>query len=495
MMADIAQLTVVVAGMGPMGRGIARVFRQAGAEVIVSDITPEMTQNGVDTIAAESLADGSPLTVIGSPLDEAVAKADLLVEAIVEKMEAKVSLLQTVAEYGGPSLIVASNTSSLSISQMGEGFGDPSRLVGMHFFNPPTKMDLVEVIRGAATAQGTIEAVTELVKQVDKTPVECADTPNFIVNRICRPLYYEAQLLVTQGVEPGIVDAAATGALGHPMGPLTLLDFTGLHTHLGSSETALREFGDPKYRPIPLTRGLVRGGMTGRSVGRGFYDYSVEKPRVAIARVTREAPQPDGTTVRFLGPDAKDQQNTEAVGDADVTVYACHRDPTQADLDAVRELAKDGPTVVDSSAAGWLGEILTDVDWARVHWRGKRMFVEVVEDEIAGVQPGVAVDLLLKGLGAASVQVPALPGLVADRLADCMSNEAFWVMEEGTAGAEAIDTALRLGMNHSVGPVESARDRGVGSVHARLQSMLAAFGDSRYRPSQLMRRESLRRTI
>ncbi|GAA1422547.1 3-hydroxyacyl-CoA dehydrogenase NAD-binding domain-containing protein [Agrococcus citreus] len=479
-------VTVAVAGMGPMGRGIARVFRAAGADVIVSDLTPELTQAGVDAIASESEADGEPVTVAGMPLTDAVARADLFIEAIVERMDAKASLLKAVAQAGRPELLVASNTSSLSIGEMGKEFGDPARVAGLHFFNPPTKMRLVEVIAGAATAPATLARVTALVEAAGKTPVACTDTPNFIVNRVCRPLYYEAQLLVMQGVEPAVVDAAASGALGHRMGPLTLLDFTGLHTHLASSETALREFGDPKYRPIPIVRGLVRNGMTGRAAGRGFYDYASEKPREAIARVLHPAPAESTGRVAFTGPDAP----ASDLEGADVVVYSCGA-PSESGLARIRELLERAPVVVDSSDAGWVEQLPDGAAWARVHQpEGAGPFVEVVVDPVAGIQPGPAIELLLAGLGAASVEVPALPGLVADRLAHCMANEAYFVLEEGTADADAIDTALRLGMNHPIGPFEHVRRAGVGAVHASMRSMRDAFGDSRYRSSALMRRES-----
>ncbi|MDQ0614277.1 3-hydroxybutyryl-CoA dehydrogenase [Microbacterium sp. W4I4] len=474
-------LTVAVAGMGPMGRGIARVFAQAGANVIVSDMTPELTQGGVDAIAAESAADGAVVAVSGAPLAEAVAHADLFIEAIVERMDAKAALLKEVAAAAPAGLIVASNTSSLSVGEMGKEFGDPTRVAGMHFFNPPTKMKLVEVIRGAGTDPAVVSRLVELVVAVGKTAVTCADSPNFIVNRVCRPLYYEAQLLVAEGVEPAVVDAAASGALGHPMGPITLLDFTGLHTHLGSSETALREFGDPKYRPIPGVRALVRNGMTGRAAGRGFYDYAVEKPRAAIERVTRPAPSGQAS-IAWAGPSAAEQ----SAGAADVTVYSCHLPPTEADIEAVAQLASSGPVVVDSSDAGWLEVLPAGAEWARIHGS----FVEVVDDAVAGVVPGRGVELVLAALGATSVRVPALPGLVADRLANCMANEASFLVEEGTASKADVDVALRLGMNHPSGPFEYTDRVGVQQVHAGLRSMLAAFGDSRYRPSQLMRREN-----
>src|ERR1700728_1412468 len=284
MSAALEETVVAVVGLGPMGRGIARVFDAAGARVHVVDVSPEVTAAQLDRARAEAQADGATLAnTTVADLRTAVQQADVLIEATIEDMAVKRALLDQVRELAGPELIVASNTSSLSIGEMGQAFGDPARVVGMHFFNPPTRMRLVEVIVAAGTSEATAGRARELATALGKTVVTCADSPNFIVNRVCRPLYYEAQLLVAQGMEPGAVDAAASGALGHPMGPLTLLDFAGLHTHLGSSETALREFGDPRYRPIPVTRTLVRAGMTGRAAGRGFYDYAQEKPRAAVA--------------------------------------------------------------------------------------------------------------------------------------------------------------------------------------------------------------------
>ena len=496
MSAPLTGLTVAVAGLGPMGRGIARVFDRAGATVIVSDISAEATEAGLAQIRADAEADGDELGgVTGSLLEQAVEDADLFIEAVVENMAVKEQLLATVRKHGKPDLIVASNTSSLSVGEMGKAFGDASRVIGMHFFNPPTKMRLVEVIKAAATSNDVHARVIGIVEGLGKTAVTCADSPNFVVNRICRPLYYEAQLLAMQGVEAAVVDSAARGALGHRMGPLELLDFTGLHTHLASSETALREFGDPKYRPIPRVRGLVRNGMTGKAAGRGFYHHDVESTRDARARVTR-APQPAGELVlEVRGPDAAVTTAHPAVtgltGDSpDVILYSCHRTPTAEQVREVRELVGDTPVVVDSSDGAWLRELPAGAGWIRLHTTRDQVFAEVVRDAVAAVEvPGV-VPALLDALGAASVVVEAaLPGLVADRLAFCLANEAFSVVEEGTATAEDVNIALRLAMNHPVGPLELVEQVGVDVVHAGMRSMLDGFGDPRYRPAPLMQRQ------
>jgi 3-hydroxybutyryl-CoA dehydrogenase len=490
---------VAVVGLGPMGRGIARVFDAAGARVHVVDVSPEVTAAQLDRARAEAEADGQTLArTTVADLPTAVRQADVLIEATVEDMAVKRSLLGQVRECAGPELIVASNTSSLSIGEMGQAFGDPARVVGMHFFNPPTRMRLVEVIVAAGTSAATGERARELVEALGKTVVTCADSPNFIVNRVCRPLYYEAQLLVTQGMEPGAVDAAAAGALGHPMGPLTLLDFTGLHTHLGSSETALREFGDPRYRPIPLTRTLVRAGMTGRAVGRGFYDYAIEKPRAAVTRLLR-APSTAEHPVRVTpaGPSADrlaamlpDGARAEVGG---LVVYRAGA-PCQDDVRAVRDLAAAGPVVVDSSDGHWIAALPPGAGWLHLHQTpAGPLFAEVVRDPVAGIDVPDFIGNLLDSLAAPSVEVLALPGLVVDRLAHCMVNEASGLVEERIAAAPDIDRALRLGMNHPRGPFGQLDADGVAAVYASLWSMTELTGDPRYRPAQLLRRQAARR--
>lgn len=499
--AEVSDLVVAVAGMGPMGRGIARVFDRAGVRVLVSDLDLELAERGLVQIRAEAAKDGESCAVEAATLTQSLADADLFIEAIVENMAAKEHLLAQVRECGRPDLIVASNTSSLSISEMGRAFGDAGRLVGLHFFNPPTRMRLVEVIVGASTRPEVVQRAIAIVEAVGKTSITCTDSPNFVVNRVCRPLYYEAQLLNVEGVEPAVVDAGAREGLGHRMGPLELLDFTGLHTHLASSETALREFGDPRYRPIPKVRRLVRAGTTGRAAGRGFYDHAAEDPRAARGRVVREpgpAPASDVRTA-VTGPDAASLSSHPAVAavgvrdggeDASVVLYSCLGAPTQRDVAAVEALAgrPDVAVFVDSSDPGWALDLPHGVGWLRLHrWR-EQLFAEVVEDDVAGIAVHPHTDRLLDALAARSIRVPALPGLVVDRLAHCLANEAYAVLEEGTASADDIDTALRLAMNHPSGPLEYAEAVGVAQVHQSLRSMLSAFGDPRYRPTQLMRR-------
>jgi 3-hydroxybutyryl-CoA dehydrogenase len=492
----LTDLRVAVVGLGPMGRGIARLFARSGAAVTVVDATAELTATGIDTIRGEAQADDEPVQLESADdLTSAVGSADLVVEAIVEQMAAKADLLATIAAAAREDVVVASNTSSLSIGEMGRALGRPRNVVGMHFFNPPTKMRLVEVIAGPQTATAVVEQAVHWVSELDRTAVVCQDSPNFIVNRSCRPLYYEAQLLLTQGVEPGVVDTIARGALGHRMGPLELLDFTGLHTHLASSETALREFGDPRYRPIPVTRQLVRNGLTGRAAGHGFYDYGSETPRQARERVRRDPPALGTTTeVAVQGPGAADLRahvRDREDPQASVVLWSAPHQATDADVLAVRELTEAGRSVVvDSSDGRWVFDLPSGAGWLRLHARTGEPFAEVVTDPEAGIEPTPAVETVLAAVGSAAVPVPALPGLVADRLQHCLVNEAALLVEEGTATEEAVDTALKLGMNHPSGPLEYLAEVGENNVFASLTRLHTQLGDSRYRPTQLLRRRA-----
>lgn len=498
-MSGVDELRVLVVGLGAMGRGIARVFDRAGAAVRVIDATPDLTEHGIAQLDRDVADDGEEhrITAAGE-LESAAAAADFVIEAVSEDLGVKYELFGRLGAAAGAGTIVASNTSSLSIGELARAFGDPSRVVGAHYFNPPTKMRLVEVVRGPGTSDETVERVVEWAHATGKTPIVCDDSPNFIVNRVCRPLYMEAQLLLTQGLEPAAIDTIAREALGHRMGPLELLDFAGLHVNLASSETALRELGDPRYRPIPYVRRLVRAGYTGRAQGRGFYDYSVEDPRTARGRVTIPAPAPAGP-VAMEGPGAEELRARLGEVDglvadrdgASAILYACGPRAVEADVEAVRDLAAAGATVVVESSDGrWIDALPAGAGWLRLHAGREGPFAEVVDDAVAGIRRGAATDAVLGALGARSVNVLALPGLVADRLRHTLVNEAALVLEEGVAEREAIDVALRLGMNHPEGPFEYLDRAGAATVVGSLRSMLEYTGDPRYRPTLLLCRQA-----
>ncbi|GAO04137.1 3-hydroxyacyl-CoA dehydrogenase family protein [Anaeromyxobacter sp. PSR-1] len=277
---------LAVVGAGQMGSGIAQVAAQAGLSVQVADATPELARRAVERLGAAlaKLVEKGKLqaaereAVLGRirAVDriEDCAGADLAIEAVVEQEAVKADLFRRLDAVLAPGAILASNTSSISITKLAAGTRRPDRFVGMHFMNPPPVMQLIEVIRGLQTSDETYQAVMALAKRFGKTTVTSKDSPGFIVNRILIPLLNEACFALQEGLaSPEDIDTAVKLGLNHPMGPLTLADFIGLDTCLFIAEVLHRELGDDKYRPAPLLRNYVAAGWNGRKSGRGFYTY------------------------------------------------------------------------------------------------------------------------------------------------------------------------------------------------------------------------------
>ncbi|WP_028653535.1 3-hydroxyacyl-CoA dehydrogenase NAD-binding domain-containing protein [Nocardioides halotolerans] len=488
----VAGLRVGVVGLGAMGRGIARLFATAGAAVTVLDVDPGVTRSGRDTLVEEAAAAGAPCAVaIAADLADLVPRVDLLCEVVLEDLAVKAALLEDVRRLAGPDLVVATNTSSLSVDVLGQAYAHPERLVGLHFFNPPTRMRLVEVVAGTRTDDHVVDEAVAWVEELGQVPVRCVDSPNFIVNRICRPIYHEAALLVALGVAPESVDAVVRAVHGHRMGPLELLDRIGLHTHLASSTSAYAELGDSRYGPVPYVRRLVRAGALGVRSGRGFYRYDDDtSPRERQAAAVVPPGPGAGRGVDVVGASASRLASIARAGSDPVAVVAAD----VADDGSVRvahELAATGrDVVVDSSDAVWLAHLPPGAGMVHLHHAGPGWFAERVVDDVARLGGEAAVTAVLSATAAPSVAVPALPGLVADRLSDCLVNEATVVVQEGIATVEDVNTALRYGMNHPHGPFELLDSSGPATVVARLRAMQAASGDDRYRPSSYLQRRS-----
>ncbi|HUL60744.1 MAG TPA: 3-hydroxybutyryl-CoA dehydrogenase [Anaeromyxobacteraceae bacterium] len=277
---------IAVVGAGQMGSGIAQVAAQAGLEVKLADASPDLARKAVEKLGAVlaklvekgKLAPGDRDAVLGrirpvARLEEC-AGAELAVEAVTESQRVKEEIFRVLDHALAPEAILASNTSSISITALAAATGRPERFVGMHFMNPPPVMQLIEIIRGLQTSDATYQAVVDLAKKFGKTTVTSKDSPGFIVNRILIPLLNEACFALQEGLaSPEDIDTAVKLGLNHPMGPLTLADFVGLDTCLYIAEVLHRELGDDKYRPAPLLRTYVAAGWHGRKSGRGFYRY------------------------------------------------------------------------------------------------------------------------------------------------------------------------------------------------------------------------------
>jgi 3-hydroxybutyryl-CoA dehydrogenase len=275
-----------VIGAGQMGQGIAQVAAQAGLDVTIVDAVPDFAQAGIGKIKKQLDRLVEKAKLEASARDQVLGRlkagathrdlveCDVVIEAAPEREELKLAIFKSLGEVCKDEAILASNTSSISITKIATASGRPDRVIGMHFMNPVPVMKLVEIVRGLPTSQATYDAVVELAQRFGKTTIGARDIPGFIVNRMLIPMLNEACYGLYEGLGTAAdIDTGVRLGLNHPMGPLELADLIGLDTCLAIAEVLHRELGDDKYRPCPLLRQYVAAGWVGKKVGRGFYEY------------------------------------------------------------------------------------------------------------------------------------------------------------------------------------------------------------------------------
>lgn len=482
--------TVVgVVGAGVMGAGIAQVAAAAGHRVVLVDAQP-----GVSARAKEKLADALAKLVEKNRLPAAerevllarietgdgvgaLGSAGVVIEAIVEDLTAKQALFAAVENVVGPDALLATNTSSLSVSAIGAGLARPERFGGMHFFNPAPLMPLVEIVAGERTAAATVGALTALAQAWGKTPVQAKDSPGFIVNRGARPFYGETlRFMEETGLDAATVDALLRAA-GFRLGPLELIDLVGADINLAATRSIhAATGGDARYRPSRLVEEKVAAGQLGRKSGRGFHDYAAaERPAPVV--LPRYMPPAAVVVHGSLGP-AQDLVGLwRRMG---VVVAEQDGASGHAVCGGVNLALTDGRTATERATHDGGSWVVFDLslDYGACRHLALAATSEAAATKVAG---------LFQVLGTQVSLVPDVPGLLAARVLAMLMNEAADLVRRGVASGHDVDLAMQKGLNFPGGPLGWTDRVGAGWVAALLDRLAVADAE-RYRVCDLLRR-------
>ncbi|TDW24199.1 3-hydroxyacyl-CoA dehydrogenase NAD-binding domain-containing protein [Kribbella kalugense] len=461
---------VGVVGAGTMGSGIARVAADAGHPVCIYDSVPGAAAGAVthpDIRAVTRLAH--------------LHDCEIVIEAVVEDLQVKRDLFAELSTVVAPSCVLATNTSALSPTAIAAGLPGPERFVGMHFFNPPERMQLVEVVAAAQTAPEVVGTVRELAVAWGKKPVTASATPGFIVNRIARPFYGEAlRLLEEQVADAATVDAILTEAGGFRLGPFALMDLIGHDVNQAVTRSVWMAFGyDPRYAPSSLQQELVDAGRLGRKTGRGVFRYEDRRPLVPppVTEPPREPPA-------FLS--ARPPELETLLDRCSVPIEPAEGDRVELPSGAV--LVR-----TDGTPAGVLAARLTQpvivLDRAFDDQTTTRIAI-ARSDDCSETQLAEAVGLLQSG-GLAVSLVEDTPGLVVARTVAMLVNQAADALLQAVASSPDIDLAMVLGTGYPLGPLAWGERYGAGLVLAVLDNLWSWYHDPRYRATPLLRRWAL----
>ncbi len=484
--------TIGVIGAGTMGAGIAQVAAAAGHPVKLLDLRAGAAQAAIEQCAKalaglvdkgrlsaeDRAATLARLTAVNTTAQ--LADATLVVEVIVENLEAKQTLLRELEAVVSPNAVLASNTSSISITAIANGLQHPQRVVGMHFFNPVPLMKLVEVVAGAETDAAVAQSVFDLAKRWGKTPVHAKSTPGFIVNRIARPYYAEAlALLQEQAATPAVIDMLARSA-GFRMGPCELMDLIGHDVNYAVTQSVFdANFADRRYVPSLVQKALLDGGRLGRKVGKGFYDGAPPSPELARSAVPA---LPGPLTLRGAGAVANSLQGwLEGRG------LAFAREPesvwTGLTVGDVEMRVTDGRTAMQLAALSRHADLAV-IDLPLVS--DKLQSLGVAFAASASEAARQTVHSTLRACGWQPQEMRDMPGMWAARTVCMLVNEGADAVHQGVCDEPGADLAMKLGTNWPAGPFEWLNAIGVEQVVAVLDHLFAATRSERYRVSPLL---------
>ena len=473
---------VAVIGSGAMGAGIAQVAAVAGHTVRLYDTRPEAVEKAIAGIV-KALARLVEKGRMGGAeadlarerihamraLDEA-KDAALVVEAVVEDLEVKRALFADLEGIVGPDCVLATNTSSISVTAIGARLKRPGRLVGMHFFNPVPLMALVEVISGVATDKAVADTVVATAAAWGKNPVHAKSTPGFIVNRVARPYYAEAlRLLLEQAGDPATIDAVMRDCGGFRMGPFELMDLIGHDVNYSVTQSVFNAYyGDPRFAPSVVQQELVNAGFLGRKTGRGFYRYGDD---VVPPQAQAESAQQGAAQATLGGADPVTAALKARMGSSEgaATIFLTDgRSATQRALDEGRPDTILFDLLLDPVKA-------TRIALARA-------------DQCSAAAWNAAVGLFQQA-GFTVTRLDDVPGMAVMRTVAMLANEALDAVNQGVCSAAAVDIAMQKGVNYPRGPLAWADAIGLHHVFTVLANLGATYGEDRYRVSPLLRRK------
>ncbi|MDD2808268.1 3-hydroxyacyl-CoA dehydrogenase PaaH [Rhodoferax sp.] len=492
------QAVVAVIGAGAMGAGIAQVAATAGHTVKLLDNRPGAAVQAINGICTqfEKLAAKGKLTLeaaqaAGARLQAAEQLADLfdaglVVEAIVENLQVKQTLFKDLETVVSEACILASNTSSISITAIGAALKKPQRLAGLHFFNPAPLMALVEVVSGLATERDVANTLFATAAAWGKTPVHAKSTPGFIVNRVARPYYAEALRVLTEGgADCATLDACCREAGGFRMGPFELMDMIGHDVNFAVTQSVWRAFfNDPRFLPSLVQQELVDAGFLGKKSGRGFYDFSATAVKPLPATVPPLA-QPHDIVVYGQSAAALALATRLQTHNASFTQAQALGD-TLATAGGATLRVTDGRSATRCAFDTHTPNTVL-IDLALDYAKATRLAVSVAAQcDEAAAHSAIG---LLQAAGFVVSQLHDIPGLIVMRTVAMLANEAADAVNQGVCDAAAVDTAMRLGVNYPCGPLAWANAMGLPQVSTVLTHLAQTYGEDRYRTSPLIQQQ------
>jgi 3-hydroxybutyryl-CoA dehydrogenase len=500
---------LLVVGGGTMGCGIALVAARGGYEVEIVEPVPAARERGIESLERETRRSGDGALLERIRWSDTIGSngAAIAIEAVPERFDLKRDVLTTLAGTLSADALLATNTSSLSVAELADTVPHPERVVGLHFFNPPARMQLLEVVAAAQTSDETLERAYDVAAKLGKTAVLASDTPGFIVNRVARPFYLQALRAFERGIAPvHELDALARG-VGFRMGPFELMDLIGLDVNLATTESIYARTEADRFAPVELQRGMVRQGLLGRKSGAGFYDYRDGPPRRYEPAVAEPQGGPNAQeVVAVLGFGMRADELAELLEQRFVNVARVENEELLDELSTATTIVVDAgdgssdrseaiaqlDSLLGAQSVFFVDAYATDLRVCAQRMRhperlagygilgslATQRAIEIVDSQAASDDALELAQELFNAIGKGVVLVEESPALFLGRTVCSIVNEAMIAVAEEVASADDIDTAMRLGANYPIGPIAWGREIGGARVARILKRLAYNEGDA-----------------